>query len=103
MMSDESSSVSSPQTQLNEHLPTPPPGMRYVLVPEQQASSTSPQIIYEAQQQRIGLNQCYACNVVAVERCFFGTNSVNHCKRMMCLQHAQSTVQGPPWGNILLL
>jgi hypothetical protein len=82
-----------------EKLPQPPPGMRYDLVPEQQPSSISPQPTFQAQQQPIGVHQCYTCGAVAVQRCFFGTNGPNHCKKMMCLAHAESTMQGPPWGT----
>ncbi len=99
MMSNKTLPASSAQILPNERLPTPPPGMHYVMVPEQQASSILPQSIHQVQQQRICVNQCYVCGAVAIQRCFYGTNSVNHCRNMMCLQHAESAVQGPPWGT----
>lgn len=92
-MSDKTSPLSSTEIQLDARLPAPPSGMRYILVPEQQVSSAP------AQQQQVNAHQCYVCSAVAIHRCFYGTNSVNHCKKMMCLQHAESTVQGPPWGT----
>ncbi len=99
MVSNKTFPVSTVQIQSDEQLPTPPPGVHYVLAAAQQASSISPQPIPQAQQQQIGANQCYVCGAFAIERCFYGTNSINHCRNLMCLQHAESTVQGPPWGT----
>lgn len=76
-----------------EQLPKAPPGMHYVLMPESSAAQASAD---QVQAQRITANQCYVCGAIAIQRCFFGTNTPNQCKNMMCLQHAESTMQGGP-------
>jgi hypothetical protein len=94
MTPSEASPILPAQTHRYEKLRAPPSGMRYVLVSDQQPSSVLRQQVSQAQQQPIGIPQCYVCSAVAVQRCFFGMNTANHCRKIMCLIHAESTMYG---------
>jgi hypothetical protein len=93
MISTEQFPVSPAQIDLGAQLPKPPPGMRYVLVPEQQVLSSSLQAIPLVQQQRFGGNECYICGAVAIERCNWIINGTTQCRNMMCLQHMESMMR----------